>query len=94
MVKVLTFRLEKCFSPATILLVEGSSETGLFTHIYLTTFFLVRNFKNTTAMRVIFFWKMFKIDPKYPKFRKKLGKNFFFFFEIIASEDVARNCLY
>ena len=33
MVKVLTFRLEKCFSPATIFLVEGSSEAGLFTYL-------------------------------------------------------------
>ena len=32
-----------------------------FLNIYLITFFGVRNFGNTSAMRVIFFLKIFKI---------------------------------
>ena len=32
-----------------------------FLDIYLTTFFGVRNFENKSAMRVIFFLKMFQI---------------------------------
>ena len=30
MVNVLSFSFEQCFGPFTILLLEGSSETGLF----------------------------------------------------------------
>ena len=33
MVKVLSFSFEQCFGPLTMLLVEGSSETGLFGHL-------------------------------------------------------------
>ena len=36
MVKVLSLRLKQCFSPFTMLPVEGSSETGLiYIHIYI-----------------------------------------------------------
>ena len=34
---------------------------GIFLDIYLTTFFTLRKFKNTSAVRVIFLKKMFKI---------------------------------
>ena len=34
MVKVLSFLFQQCFAPFTMLLVEGSSETGLFRHLY------------------------------------------------------------
>ena len=60
MAKVLSFCFQQCFPPFTKLLVEDSSETTLL-DIYLTTYFRVRNFKNTLAMRVIFSLKMFKI---------------------------------
>ena len=42
-----------------------------FLDTYLTAFFRVRKFKNTSAMRVIFFLKMFKIDSKFRKCKKK-----------------------
>ena len=61
MVRVVRYRFQQCFGPFPMLLVEGSSETG-FLDIYLTTFFIVRKFKNTSAMRVIFFLKKFKIE--------------------------------
>ena len=64
-----------------------------FLDIYLTTFFRVRKFKTTSAMKVILFLKMLKIEVRFPECQKKLGKCFFVA-EIIASEDVAVNCLY
>ena len=45
-----------------------------FLDIYLTTFFGVRKFKNTSTMRVIFFLKMFKIESKFRKCQKKKEK--------------------
>ena len=44
-----------------MLLLEGSSETGLFRHLsdYV---FGVRNFENTKSMRVIFFFKYLKFQ--------------------------------
>ena len=32
-IKVLSFRLQQCFGPFTMLLVEGSTEKGLFRHL-------------------------------------------------------------
>ena len=66
-----------------------------FSEIYLTTCFGVRKFKNISAIRVIFFFlKMFKIGSKFRicKKKKKMPK-MFFVSEIIASENVAINCL-
>ena len=60
MAKVVPFRFHYCLIPFTVLLVEGSCETR-FLDIYRTTFFRIRNFRNTSAMRVIFFLKVFKI---------------------------------
>ena len=58
-----------------ILLVEGSSETGLFRHLS-NHVFRVRNFGNTKAVRVIFFFKTFKIYSRFPKCSKKFKKVF------------------
>ena len=91
MVKVLSLRIQQCFSPFTILLVEESSETGIL-DIYLSRFSRVRKFKNTSAISVMFFLKMFKIECKFRKRTEKLRKSVMFF-EIIASEDFAINCL-
>ena len=46
------------------ILVEGSSETGLFRHLS-NYVFGVRNFDFTKSMRVIFFFKMFKILTRF-----------------------------
>ena len=75
-----------------MLLQEASSETGLLKH-YLTTFFGVCNVKNTSATRVIFFFKMLKFKSRFQKDAKKMQKKFFVS-EIIASEDAVINCLY
>ena len=61
--------------------------------IYLTTCFGVRKFKNTSAMGDIVFLKMFKIESKFTKCKKKM-KQKLFVSEIIASENVAINSLY
>ena len=63
MVKVPSFSFEKCFRSFTMLLVKGSSETGLVRHLS-NHVFGVRKFKSTSAMRVILFLKMFKIERK------------------------------
>ena len=49
-----------------------------FLEIYLTTFFGVHQFKNTSAMRVTFFLKTFKIECKLPKWKKACEKVFCF----------------
>ena len=54
---------------------------GDFWDIYLTTFFRVCKFKNTSAMRVNFFLKMFKIGLKFRKFKKKIGEKVFRFWD-------------
>ena len=63
-----------------------------FLDICLTAVFGVRNFQNTSAMRVIFFEnakKFIYICKMQWKILKK-----FFFLELIASELAALNCLY
>ena len=40
--------------------------------------FRVRNFGNTKAVRVIFFFQMYKIEFRFQKFSEKLRKIFFF----------------
>ena len=60
-----------------------------FLDIYLTPFLGVGNFKNTSAMKVIFTVKMFKIFPKRKKNEKKFSVS-----DITASEDIPINWLY
>ena len=60
MVNLVSFRFQQCLVPLTMFPVERSPETD-FLGRYLTTFFGVRNFGNTSAMRDIIFLKMFKI---------------------------------
>ena len=65
-----------------------------FLYIDVTMFFGVRNFGNTSAMRVILFFSKclkFKLDFKNAK---KNREKYFFVFDILASELVPLNCLY
>ena len=78
MVKVLSFSFEQCFGRLPCYLSKGSLKPD-FLDIYLTTIFEVRKFKNTSAMRVIFFLKMFKIQSKLPKWKKQWEKVCSFF---------------
>ena len=54
---------------------------GVFLDIYLTTFFGVRNFKNTSGMRIIFFLKLWKIQSEFRKQKKKKAEKVFLFWE-------------
>ena len=60
MVKVTSSRLQQCLCPFAMLFVEGYSELD-FSDIYQITFFGDGDFGNTSAMRVIFFYKPLKI---------------------------------
>ena len=92
MINVMSYGYEKCLDRFAILLVESSSETGHFRHLsdYV---FGVRNFENTKAMRVIFFFQTVKIPARVQESSRKIEKKSFLS-EIIASELVRLNCLY
>ena len=91
MVKVLSFRFQHCFGLFTMLLLMGPLKQD-FLDSYLTTYFGVGKFKNISAMRVIFFMKALQIKSKFRKCKKKNQKKNVIS-EIIASENVAINCL-
>ena len=57
MVEVLLLRFEQCFSSFTMLLVSKGPPKWDFLAIYLNTFFGIRKFKNTSAMRLIVFFR-------------------------------------
>ena len=63
-------KISTAFGPFSLLLVEYSSERD-FLDIYLTTVFGVCKFENWSAMRVIFVLKMFKMESKFRKCKKK-----------------------
>ena len=60
-----------------MLLVDGSSETGLFRH-FSDHAFGGRNFGRTKSMRVIIFFKLLKNYSTFQKYSKKLCKSFLF----------------
>ena len=75
MVKVLSFRLQKCFNPFAMLSVEGPLNYDLL-DIYLTTFFGALNFGNPSAMRVTFFGKCVKFNIDFNNAKKNSEKVF------------------
>ena len=78
MVKVLSFSFQQCFSPFSMLLVEGSTETRLF---YLTTHFRGRKFENTFKLwGSPFFWKSPKLNLNIEN-AKRNWKNIFRFWD-------------
>ena len=76
MLKAMWCRCEQCLGTFTILLVEAFSETGLFRHLS-DSVCRVRNFENRKSMRVIFFFKTFKIQTRIENCKKKKTENFF-----------------
>ena len=74
-----------------MLLIDWSSEAGLFRHLS-NHVFGVRNFGNTKSMRVIFVSKCSKFNRDLKNFKKSEKK--FFVSEIITSELISLNCLY
>ena len=75
-----------------MLLVEVSSETGLFKHLSDLDFG-VCTFGITKSMRFVSFSKCSKFNLDF-KYAAKNIENVFFFSEIVASELVLLNCLY
>ena len=75
--KVPSSRLQQCLWPFTMLFVEGHSELD-FSDIYLITFFGDGNFENTSAMRVIFFWKCSKFNVDFRNEDRNWEKVFYF----------------
>ena len=74
-----------------MLLVEGSSQAGLFRHLD-DHVFGVRNYGNAKSMRVIFFFsKYLKFITHFKNGAKNSEK--FFISDIIAFELVSLNCL-
>ena len=75
LIKSLWCRFEPCLGTFTMLLLEGSSEAGLFRHLP-NHVLRIRSFGNTKAVRVIFFSKMFKIESRFQKCIQKLREVF------------------
>ena len=81
MIKVLSFSFEQSFGPFTMLLVEGSSETGLFRHLSNLVFqSLYVSSEIPQLWWSSFFLEMFKIECKFIKFKKNL-RNFLRFWD-------------
>ena len=83
MIKMLWCRFEQCLGTFTMLFSKGSSETWLFRHL-CNLVFGVRKFRNTKAMRVIFFAKTFKVSGRLQKSSRKLRKTFCFWDNCIS----------
>ena len=79
-VKVVSFRFQHYLIPFPICLSKGLLKCN-FLDIYLTTFFGIRNLRNTSVMRVILFFKVFKILSTFQNCKKRLRKRFFFFLD-------------
>ena len=77
MIKVKLCRFEPCLGTFIMLIVDVSSDMGLFTHLS-NYVFRVRVFGNAKAVRVIFFFKMFNIEFRFQKFSEILRKIFCF----------------
>ena len=92
MVKILLLTFQQCLVPFTMLLVKGRLKRESI-DIYLIIFLGDRNFGNTSAMRVMFFFENIQNLIFMSKVQKKIEKTFFFL-EIIAYELAALNCLY
>ena len=77
MIKVLWGRFQHCLGTFTMLLLEASSETGVYRHLsdYV---FEIGKFGNTKFIGVIFLFKIFKVSARFRKFSKKWEKFFCF----------------
>ena len=73
MVEVLSFSFEQSFACLPCYFPNDQLK-GDFSDIYVTTFFGVPTFKNTSPIRVILFLKMFNIESKLNKRKKKKKK--------------------
>ena len=91
MVKVVRLKFQKCLFALTMLLIEWSSEEGLFRHFF-NHLFRVRNLGNNSAMTDIFFRKCLKVNLAF-EIDKKIEK-MFFVSQILGSEFSVLTCFY
>ena len=77
MIKVPLCRFQQSLGPFAMFFLKRPLKWH-FTDIYLLTFFGDGDLGNTSAMRVIFFLEMCKIQCRYRKVIEKLGKIFRF----------------
>ena len=80
MVNMLSLRFQQCFGPFTMSVLDFSKAPlkREFLENYHTRFFGVRKFKNTSAMKVIFFFKCSKLNLSFRDVRKNWEKVFCF----------------
>ena len=74
MVKVALCRFQQSLGPFAMFFLKRPLKRH-FTDIYLLTFFGDGYLGNTSAMTVIFFLKMFKIQCRFQKLREKVRKS-------------------
>ena len=76
-IQLMWSRFEQCLGTFTMLLVEGSSETGLFRRLsdYV---FGIRNFESTKSMRVNLYSKILKFNVDFKNSAKNWEKLFCF----------------
>ena len=91
MEKILWLRFQQCLIQLNILVVEGSSETGVFRHLF-NHVFRARSSRETSAMRAMVFWKCSNLIYIL-KLQKKDDKTIFVS-ETIASELASLDFLY
>ena len=77
MIKMVWCKFQQCLGTSAMLLVEGSSETGLFRHLS-NLVFGVDNFENTKTKGVIFFSKCLKFKLDFKNAAKNWEKVFCF----------------
>ena len=75
MINKLSCRVQQCLTPLTILLLEASSEAGLFGHLS-NHVFCIRIFPKYISYEGPLFFQMFKIWNRIQKCSKKLTKSF------------------
>ena len=79
MVKMLSFRFQQCLSQFSMLLVELSSRTGLLTHLSKHVFWSPKIKIHEHGGSSFFILKMFRIESKFRKCKKKNRENIFGF---------------
>ena len=71
-------KIESAFRPVLPCRLSWDLLKQEFLDIYLSTSFVVGNFRNTKAMRVIFFWKCLQFNADYKNSKKNSEKVFCF----------------
>ena len=80
MVTLVSFKLQHCLIPFTFCLSKGPLKLD-FLDIYLKTFLAIRNFGNTSAMRVIVLFQSVQNFMYISKMQKKIGEKGYWFLD-------------